>query len=132
VTSSLADYLSSDWPGIQQVFRLTRERKTKKGDEIEVIFGITSQPHERAGAKKLLAQVRDHWGIENGLHYVRDVTLGEDASRIRTKAAPQVMAILRNIVVFVCERFKHKSVAAATRHYVCHPEKAVKILSNPI
>jgi predicted transposase YbfD/YdcC len=132
VTSSLAGYLGSDWPGIQQVFRLTRERKTKKGNEIEVIFGITSQPHERVSAKELLGQVRDHWGIENGLHYVRDVTLREDASRIRKGSAPQVMAILRNIIVFVCERFKHKSVAAATRHYVCHPEKALKVLSSSI
>jgi predicted transposase YbfD/YdcC len=132
VTSSLADYLGSDWPGNQQVFRLTRERKTKKGVETEVVFGITSQPHERAGAKELLAQVRSHWGIENSLHYVRDVTLGEDASRIRKGSAPQVMAILRNIVVFIFERFKHKTAAAATRHYVCHPEKALKVLSTPI
>jgi len=132
VTSSLAEYLGSDWPGIEQVFRLTRERKTKKGVETEVIFGITSLPHERAGAKKLLGVVRGHWGIENGLHYVRDVTLREDASRIRKGSAPQVMAILRNIVVFLFERFGHKNAAAATRHYVCHPEKTVEVLSIPI
>jgi predicted transposase YbfD/YdcC len=132
VTSSLAGYLGSDWPGNRQVFRLTRERKTKKKVETEVVFGITSLAHERAGAKKLLGLVRGHWGIENGLHYVRDVTLREDASRIRKRSAPQVMAILRNIVVFVFERFKHKNAATATRHYVCHPEKAVKVLSSPI
>lgn len=132
MTSSLAEYLGSDWPGLKQVFRLTRERKTKKGVECEVIFGITSLPHERAGAKKLLGLVRGHWGIENGLHYVRDVTLREDASRIRKGSAPQVMAILRNIVVFLFDRFGHKNAAAATRHYVCHPEKTVEVLSIPI
>jgi predicted transposase YbfD/YdcC len=132
VSSSLADYLGSDWPSVEQVFRLTRERRLKKGTETEVIFGITSLPRERAGAKDLLGLVREHWGIENGLHYVRDVTLGEDASRIRKGSAPQVMAALRNIVVFLFERFKHKNAATATRHYVCHPEEAVKVLSSSI
>jgi predicted transposase YbfD/YdcC len=43
--------------------------------------------------------VRTHWCIENELHYVRDVTLGEDACRVRTGSAPQVLAALRNAVV---------------------------------
>ena len=46
----------------------------------------------KAGAKELLGLIRAHWGIENGLHYVRDVTLGEDASRVRRGSAPEVMA----------------------------------------
>ena len=132
VTSSLAEYLDSDWPGIEQVFRLTRERKMKGKVETEVIFGIASLSGERGGAEVLLGMTREHWGIENGLHYVRDVTLREDASPIKKGSAPQVMAILRNIAVFVFERFKHKSAAAATRYYVCHPEKAVEVLSSSI
>ena len=63
---------------------------------MEVVHGITSLGRERADAARLLALVREHWGIENGSHYRRDVTLGEDASRIRTGSAPQVMAALRN------------------------------------
>ena len=43
-------------------------------------------------------------GIENRLHYVRDVTLGEDASQVRTGAAPQVMAALRNVVLGLLRR----------------------------
>lgn len=128
----MAEYLGSDWPGIEQVFRLTRERKTKGEVEGEVIYGIASRPRERCTAKDLLGQTRGHWGIENGLHHVRDVTLREDASRIRSGAAPQVMAILRNIVVFVFKRFGHKNAATATRHYVCHHEKAAEVLSTPI
>jgi predicted transposase YbfD/YdcC len=128
----LAAYLEPDWPGIAQVYRLTRERKTKGNVETEVVYGITSLPRERAGAKQLLALVRGHWGIENGLHGVRDGTLREDASRIRKGSAPQVMAGLRNIIVFLFGRLGHKSAAAATRHYVCHPEKSVALLSTPI
>jgi hypothetical protein len=65
VTSSLSEYLGSDWPGCAQVFRLTRVRRTGEKVETEVVMGITSLPRERAGAKKLLALTRGHWGIEN-------------------------------------------------------------------
>jgi hypothetical protein len=114
------------------VYRLTRERRIGEDVEIEVVLGITSLPRERAGAGELLGLTRGHWGIENGLHGVRDGTLREDASRIRKGSAPQVMAIVRNIVVFLFHRLGHKSAAAATRHYVCHPDKSLEILSTPI
>jgi hypothetical protein len=131
VTSSLAEYLGSDWPGCAQVFRLTRVRKTGKKVETEVVVGITSLPRERAGAQALLGLTRGHWGIENGLHGVRDGTLREDASRIRKGSATEVMAALRNIIVFLFKRLGHNNAAAATRHYVCHPEKSLEVLSTP-
>ena len=132
MTTSLAEYLGSDWPGCAQVFRLERVRKTGAKVETEVVFGITSLPRERAGAKELLALTRGHWGIENGLHGVRDGTLRADASRIRRGSATEVMAIVRNIVIFVFNRRGYTSVAAGTRHYVCHPEETLEILSTPI
>ena len=114
------------------MFRLTRVRKAGEKVETEVILGITSLPRERAGAKALMGLIRSHWGIEDGLHGVRDGTLREDASRIRKGAATQVMAVVRNIVIFVFHRLGHSSAAAATRHYVCHPEETLEILSTPI
>jgi Transposase DDE domain len=132
VTSSLGEYLGSDWPGCAQVFRLERQRRTGEKVETEVVLGITSLPRQRAGAKVLLAVNRGHWGIENGLHGVRDGTLREDASRIRKGAAAQVMAVVRNIVIFVFHRLGYSSAAAATRHYVCHPQETLEILSTPI
>jgi len=51
----------------------------------------------RHGAKVLGSAIRAHWGIENRAHYVRDVTLGEDASRIRTR--PGVMARIRSVTL---------------------------------
>jgi predicted transposase YbfD/YdcC len=106
-------------------------RKTGEEVETEVVLGITSLPGERAGAKALLGLVRGHWGIENGLHGVRDGTLREDASRIRKGAATETMAILRNLAIFLFKRWGHKGAAAATRYYVCHPEKALEVLSTP-
>jgi len=131
VTTSLGAYLSPDWSACAQVFRLTRVRKAGDEVETETVLGITSLSRERAGARALLGPIRGHWGIENGLHGVRDGTLREDASRIRKGAAAETMAVLRNIIVFVFGRSGHKSAAAATRHFVCHPERSLEILSTP-
>ena len=117
---------------MRQVFRLTRERKTGEKVETEVVHGIASLPRERAGARELLQLTRGHWGIENGLHGVRDGTLREDASRIRRGSATQVMAIVRNIVIFIFNQRGYRSAAAAARHYVCHPHETLEILSRPI
>jgi predicted transposase YbfD/YdcC len=113
------------------VFRLTRERKTGEEIETEVVFGITSLPRERAGARALLRIIRDHSGIENGLHGVRDSTLRAVASRVGRGAATETMAALRNIIVFLVNRMGHKSAAAATRYLVCPPEKSLEVLSTP-
>lgn len=67
----------------------------------EVHYGITSLAEKEADAKRLLELVRGHWRIENGLHWVRDVTMGEDACRVRRGNAPQVLAALRNAAVFL-------------------------------
>ncbi len=111
---------------------IRRERRIGQDVTVEVVHGIASLSRDRAGAARLLRLNRDHWGIENGLHGVRDGTLREDASRIRKGSGPEVMAGLRNIVVFLFERLGHKSAAAATRHYVCHPGETLRIVSTRI
>ncbi len=68
---------------------LRRERRRGGEVEIETLFGITSLPRGRAGARELLTLARAHWGIENGLHGRRDGTLREDASRVRQGAGPR-------------------------------------------
>ena len=64
----------ADWPRVGQVFRVERERRVKGVATAEVVYGVTSLTRGRADAARLLALVRSHWGIENGLHHVRDVT----------------------------------------------------------
>ena len=75
----LGEYLGRDWPGCVRVFRLRRVRKAGGKVESEEVLGITSLGRERADAAELLRLTRAHWGIENGLHGVRDGTLREDA-----------------------------------------------------
>jgi predicted transposase YbfD/YdcC len=104
-----------DWKGLKQGFELVRERTEKGKTTVEVVYGITSLSSQRANARRLLELNRGHWAIENELHYRRDVTLGEDASRIRKGVAPQVMAALRNTVLHVLSDVVAPSVASAMR-----------------
>ena len=98
VSSMLAGY--SDWPGLEQVFKLERwVWQAGKAETYEVRYGLTSLPRRVAQAPRLLAIARAEWGIENGLHYRRDVTLAEDAGQVRRGGAPQVLAALNNVVV---------------------------------
>jgi hypothetical protein len=91
VSSLLSSY--SKWPGLSQVFRLERERTNALGEtEQEVAYGLTSLPASVATPRRLLALVREHWGIENGLHHRRDQTFREDWSQLRMGHAPQVLA----------------------------------------
>lgn len=104
-----------DWAGLQQGFEVVRERTQKGQTTVQVVHGITSLSPQRADAQRLLELVRGHWGIENGLHYRRDVTMGEDASRVRKGVAPQVMAALRNSVLHILSDGVAPNLASAMR-----------------
>jgi predicted transposase YbfD/YdcC len=92
------------------------------------VYGITSLSPEQADAGKVLAHLRDHWRIENELHYVRDVTLGEDACRVRSGNAPQVLAGLRNAVIHLLAQVEAKSCPEAIEILQVHPEEALKLI----
>lgn len=84
-------------------------------EHTETQYAITSVPRSQAAAVSLLAWWRGHWGIENRLHYVRDVTFQEDACRIRCGNAPQNLAALRNGLVSLLRFRGHDNIAAALR-----------------
>jgi len=120
----------ADWPKLAQVVRIERERRGPAGATVEVAYFITSLDSGRADASQLLDLVRRHWHIENRLHYVRDVTLGEDACRVRSGASPQVLAALRNSVIHLLEGVEATSKAAAMRRFAAHPDEAVRLIST--
>jgi hypothetical protein len=74
------------------------------------------------------ADIRGHWAIENGLHWVRDVTFAEDASQLRTGSGPQVMACLRNLVIGVLGRAGPVNLAAALRQHARDPRRPLATL----
>jgi hypothetical protein len=123
--------LQGKWKGMKQGFELRRERRVHGVRSDEVVYGVTSLSPERADAATLLRLMRDHWQIENGLHWVRDVTLGEDACRVRTGSAPQVLAALRNAVVHLLTQVDAPSYPAAIEQLQVHPEQAKKLIGLP-
>jgi predicted transposase YbfD/YdcC len=96
--------------------------------ECEDAYLISSLDLRRHTAEELLKFNRGHWGVENTLHYVRDMTMGEDACRVRTGSAPQILAGLRNSVIGLLKRAKCKNIAAALRHHAVHVSKALRMI----
>jgi predicted transposase YbfD/YdcC len=128
-----ADLRRGEWPGLGQVCRIVREvayvSGTRAGQTTrQEAFALTSLPPEQADPARLLAIWRGHWQIENSLHWVRDVTLGEDASPIRAGQAPATFAACRNTCLGLLRRAGHANVAAALRHYAMYPRKALALL----
>jgi predicted transposase YbfD/YdcC len=119
------------WKGLKQGFRVTRERTVKGKKTVEVVYGITSLSPERANAAALLALLRTHWQIENGLHYIRDVTLGEDACRVRAGTAPQILAGLRNAVLHLLKQVDAESCTEALEIIQGQPEEAKRLIGIP-
>lgn len=117
----------SDWPGLKRVLKMER-KITNKRTEVsrqEEAYAITSLDERRAGAEQLLRLWREHWHIENKLHYVRDVTLKEDKSQVRTGKIPQVMAALRNAAISLIRMTGATNIAAACRRYAAQPGLAL-------
>lgn len=123
----LNDYLA-DWPSVGQVFRLERTRKHQGQSTTEVIYGLTDLNRADCDAAGLLHYTRRHWGIENGLHYRRDETFGEDRCRARRGQGPRVLATLRNLAIYLLDDYDAPSTAAATRELAAYPERALDLV----
>ena len=108
-----------------QVCRITRERIVRGKKTIETVYAITSLSAQRAGPQQLLALSRAHWGIENCLHYVRDVTCREDHARAHAGHAPQVLAACRNTALTLIRRLGFK-VVEGFEHFAEHRLAAVE------
>lgn len=124
-TTALNDYL--DWPGLGQCFKLVRERTVNGKTTTQTVYGITSPTRDQADAARLLKLVRQHWGIEM-LFWVRDVTFGEDACRVRTAGGPAILADLRNAAFTMLEQAGWDNKAAALRRHAAHPHEALALV----
>jgi predicted transposase YbfD/YdcC len=129
VTATLAEHLAPSWPGLAQVCRLTRARVVRGKISHETVYAITSLAAEKAGAARLLELSREHWGIENKLHYVRDVTCREDQARTNAGHAPQVLAALRNATLTLLRRLGFKPVEGF-EHFAEHRQAAIDTVSG--
>jgi hypothetical protein len=100
--------------------------------EQETVYGMTSLAPEQADAARLLELNRGHWGIENRLFGVRDVTGGEDACRVRSDHAPEVLAHLRSALLHLLHGVHPKGFAAALRRFANKPFEAVALLLQKV
>lgn len=131
VSSQLKDFL--DWPYQEQVFKLERRFIFPKTGEVQeqVVYGITSLTREEVSPQKLLQMTRSYWGIENGLHYRRDVTLQEDHTRMTRKNAARVMACFNNLVLgLLIGKMKYRYLPSARRFFAAHPAQALALLTR--
>jgi predicted transposase YbfD/YdcC len=127
-SSLLSDYLA--WPGVSQVFKLERRSVNTLTGQLrqEVVYGITSLTAQKASAKRLNRLVRDYWGIENGLHYRRDKSLQEDATRMTDPNLAQAMAAINNLIVALILRHRWRYLPEARRHYNACLSDALKLV----
>ncbi|MGZ3663948.1 MAG: transposase [Ktedonobacterales bacterium] len=121
-------------PRSAQVCRIHREVEYVSGARVgttrqeEWAYALTSVPSEQADAARLEQLWRGHWQIENGLHYVRDVTLGEDACQVRRDHAPANFAACRNAALNLLRQHGVTNVAAALRGHAMYPREALALM----
>lgn len=117
-----------DFLGAAQVAQIRRTVTRHGRKTVEVVYVITSADHRVAPPAILAAWARGHWGIENQLHWVRDVTFDEDRSQVRTGNAPQVMATIRSTAISLLRLAGWTNIAAALRHHARDPSRPLNLL----
>jgi predicted transposase YbfD/YdcC len=120
-----------DWiefPGAAQIIQLRRTRTIKGRKTIEVVYVICSLDMIAAPPATVATWIQGHWGIENALHWVRDVTFDEDRHQLRTGNGPQVMASLRNTAISLLRLAGHTNIASALRHHGRSVSRPIELL----
>jgi predicted transposase YbfD/YdcC len=127
-SSQLNSYL--DWPHLGQVFRIQRVVQHHQTGKItyEVLFGITSLTTDQITPDDLLHHVRQHWHIENRLHYVRDVTFREDVCTIRHTKRQRLLASLNNLVIGLVRQTDFRYLPEARRYFSVNYHEALQLL----
>ncbi len=129
-SSRLAEHY--DWPGLKQVCRITRTVKHLSDCKItrEISYAVTSLSPQNANAENLLRYNRGHWGMENRLHWVRDVVYAEDASQARCGHIPENTETLRNAAISAIrlDRETHNGIIANLRHFSQNPQDIFKLI----
>jgi len=119
-----------EFRGAAQVAQVRRTVTSKGNKTVEVVYLITSADTRAASPSTLAAWVQGHWGIENRLHWVRDVTFDEDRSQVRIGAGPQVMATLRNLAISLLRLAGWTNIAHAVRHHAADSKRPLALLTT--
>lgn len=111
------------WPYARQLLELSRRVVVKRTGQVreETVYAVTSLTREQADAGALLWLWQQHWRIENGVHWVRDVVFGEDRATTRTGHAPQAFATFRNLALSCIRLWRGPAITASREYYATHP-----------
>ena len=104
------------WKTLQSIVQIESTRQIRDKVTVETRYYVSSSTLE---ASDMLKKIRSHWGIENSLHWILDMSFGEDASRIRKENAPQNMAILRQIALNLMQNAKQERQSLEAMRRVC-------------
>lgn len=126
IVSNAIEQIDKDWNGLQQVIGIHRIVKEKRKTSEEMAYFIGSQ---NQNAFLYEEGIRSHWQIENSLHYVKDVTFKEDASKIRTGNAPRNISVITDIGINILRSNNYRNMAQAVR-LVANDISTLKLLIN--
>ena len=111
--SELGDLHQIDqWAGVQTIVMVKRVRRLWNQTTVETMFYLSSLPCD---VGRIAHAIRAHWGIENQLHWVLDVTFGEDACRIRSGHGPENFALLRRLAISVLNQETSKKTQSQAK-----------------
>lgn len=121
-----------NWPYASQAFKLQRTRTECRSGKVteQTVYGITSLAPLNTAPADLLNWTRQHWSVENGLHYRRDVTFGEDRCRMKSGRAAECLAIFNNLAIGLLRWLGWENVARARRHYDAHWLEALQVIQG--
>jgi predicted transposase YbfD/YdcC len=131
-TTLLGPLFERQWAGAAQVFVIRRRITHPLKCTQQIVYGMTSLTPQQAGPNRLLELERTHWHIENRSHHRRDVTMGEDASQLRTTGAPLALAALNGAVLGLMDWLGVSNMASAMRRFCARPQEAFSLLLRPL
>jgi predicted transposase YbfD/YdcC len=123
------------WPGLEQVYRLERQFNWLRAgtcykQTCEIEYGITSLSRSQATPLQILQNRRNHWYIETGLHYRRDVTFREDTTRMTIGDMGSVMAAINNLTLALIRQAGFLNAAQGRRWFAGHLDRAFELLTT--
>jgi len=119
------------FPHAHLALQITRRSRSLAGRRwrTETVYAVTDLGWHDTRPDQLAEVIRGHWGIENRLHWVRDVTFAEDHSQVRSGTGPAAMATLRNLAVSRHRLAGATNIAAACRRVSRHPKRVLALLT---
>ncbi|MEO7021349.1 MAG: hypothetical protein ABI234_14420 [Ktedonobacteraceae bacterium] len=132
MSGELNDFLARDWYGVAQVFCLRRRVEYRLKWTQEYVYGITSLTPKRVDPLRVMDVIRDHWSIENRLHYRRDVTLADNACQVRKGSAPHALAVLHSFVLALFDFCAVSNAKQQMRRFDAQPLLAARLLTKAL